>query len=48
MDECWSELKIEGIEVEERQLSPEEFERLFSDKHTVPVNQNPGAWPGSG
>ena len=41
MDERWSELNIEGIEVEERQLSPEEFKRLFIDKPTVPVNKNP-------
>jgi len=48
MDERWSELKVEGIEVEEKQLSLEEFERLFSDKPTFPLNKNPGTWPGSG
>jgi hypothetical protein len=48
MDERWSELAIGGIEVEERQLSPEEFERLFSGEHTFLVNKNPDVWPGFG
>jgi hypothetical protein len=29
MDTLWSELQTKGIEVEERELSQEEFERLF-------------------
>lgn len=41
MDERWSELKVEGIEVEESQLSLEEFERLFSGEHTFLVNKTP-------
>jgi hypothetical protein len=30
MDTTWYELQISGIEVEEREISLEEFERLFN------------------
>jgi len=46
MDTTWNELQIRDIEVEERQMSQEEFERLFSGEHTFPVNRSPSAWSG--
>ena len=46
MDTTWYELQISGIEVEERQMSQEEFERLFDGEHTFPVNGSLGAWSG--
>jgi predicted phage tail protein len=46
MDTTWYELQIGGIEVEERQISQEEFERLFDGEHTFPVNRSPFAWSG--
>jgi len=30
MDTTWYELQISDIEVEDREISPEEFERLFN------------------
>jgi len=34
MDTIWYELQISGIEVEEREISLEEFERLFNADKT--------------
>jgi len=36
MDTTWYELQISGIEVEEREMSLEEFERLFNADKTPP------------
>jgi len=36
MDTTWYELQISGIDVEEREISLEEFERLFNADKTLP------------
>ena len=34
MDTLWSDLKIDGIALEEREISPEDFERFFNSAKT--------------
>jgi hypothetical protein len=34
MNTLWSELQTDGIEVEENEISQDEFERLFSGEKT--------------
>lgn len=40
MDNIWSELQVQGIEVDETEMSQDEFEQLFADESVATAEKD--------